>query len=278
MSQFDRLVRVRVGDERGEGFEFGSQFRITFDVTKTLKRDENTMLVRVYNVAPDTRDKLVQSGKFVTLDAGYENLTALASGDLVRAVVKKEPPDSYLELECSDAARAFRDTRVSLSFAAETPVETVLNAVLDSFDLPVSREGVEIEGLYRNGWSFSGRAADALDKVTEKADIIWSVQDGRIELLGKQEPRLGSLIELTPSTGLIASPEKLEDTEGQTETQKGDGYRVRALLNPKLRPGDLVVLESEQVTRGRYRADSVTFTGDMRGNDWIMEAELYAEA
>lgn len=278
MSQFDRLIRVRVGDERGEGFEFGSQFRITFDVSKTLRREENTMLVRVYNVAIETRQKLVQDGKFVTLDAGYENLTTLASGDLVRAVVKKEPPDSYLELECSDAARSFRDTRVSLSFAAETSVSTVLDAVLGAFDFPVSREGVEITGLYRNGWSFSGRAVDALDKVTEKADIIWSVQDGRIELLGKQQPRLGSLIKITPSTGLIASPEKLEDTEGQTEKNKGDGYRVRALLNPKLRPGDLVVLESEQVPRARYRADSVTFKGDMRGNDWIMEVELYAQA
>lgn len=277
MQALGRKVEVLIGDERGEGLRFDERFRVSFDLTKTLEPDGSTGVVQIYNPSNATRDRLVKDAQFIVINAGYDGspLEELFSGDVVRSVYVHERPDTFLEFEMVDAARALRDSRIALAFAAGTPIQLVLDAVLNRLDLPVEPSGFQVDGIYQQGIAFSGRARDALNKVTAKAGVTWSIQDGRVQLLRPDDPEVTGAVRLTPQTGLIASPEKLDDRESETEANKGPGYIIQSLLNPKIRPGSRLLLSAEGIEEAEFIIDAVSHTGDIRGNDWRTEAEVY---
>ena len=274
---FDRRVEVLIGDERGEGLRFDERFRITFEVTKDREPDGGDGSVQIYNVGDASRDRLIKDGQFVVINCGYADgpLEELFSGDVTRSVFVHDRPDTYLEFELVDGARALRDTRLALSFAAGTEVQTVLDEILESLDFPVDPSDFEVGGIYQEGVAFSGRARDALQRVAQKAGFIWSIQDGRVQLRTLDDPEVTSVPKITPRTGLIASPERLDDRESETERNAGAGFVVRSLLNPKIRPGQGVVIESRDIDGDEFIVDTVSHKGDTRGNDWTTEAEVY---
>ena len=274
---FDRRVEVLIGDERGEGLRFDERFRITFEVTKDREPDGGEASVQIYNVGDPSRDRLIKDGQFVVINCGYADspMEELFSGDVTRAVFVHDRPDTYLEFELVDGARALRDTRLSLSFAAGTTVQTVLDDILESLDFPVDPSDFQVDGIYQEGVAFSGRARDALQRVAQKGGFIWSIQDGRVQLRTLDDPEVTSVPKITPRTGLIASPERLDDRESETERNAGAGFVVRSLLNPKIRPGQGVVIESRDIDGDECIVDTVSHKGDTRGNEWTTEAEVY---
>ena len=91
---------------------------------------------------------------------------------------------------------------------------------------------------------------------------------------------IGDLVTLNPQSGLIGSP-----------TQTIDGLTVNSLLNPNIRPGAAIHVETGLVNTasivtpltaqdymptldvdGRYKAYSVTHVGDTRGQEWYTES------
>ena len=275
--QFGRVARVTIGPRGGQGVAVDQRFRVTFRVSKSLGRETNSMEARIYNLGERTRQRLLDQGEVMQIEAGYEDAEeVLAIADITRAIVRRNPPDVILEVQCQDGAVALRDRKINLSFEAGASVDRVLSAVADELALGRRDTGATPEGAYREGVSFSGPAAEVLDKVTRKAGLTWSIQDGDLQLLEPYAPAQSRGVLLTPGTGLIDAPEPLDDPEGRTEQRAGSGYRARALLNPKIRPGEVLVLESAEVPRTELRIDSVEHVGDTRGQDWYTEAELYA--
>jgi len=277
MRAFNRKIEVLIGDERGEGLSFDERFRISFEVTKTREPGGGDGLLQIYNVADATRDRLIKDGQFVVVNCGYAEapMEELYSADVTRAVYVHDRPDTFLEFELVDGARALRDTRISLSFAAGVKVQTVLDEVLGKLDFPVEPSDFQVEGIYQQGVAYSGRAREALNSLAAKAGFLWSIQDGRVQLRKLDEPEVTTVPKITPRTGLLESPERLNDTESETERNAGSGYLVRSLLNPKIRPGQGVVLEARGIEGDEFLVDTVTHKGDTRGNDWMTEAEVY---
>ncbi len=162
------------------------------------------------------------------------------------------------------------------SFAAGATVDRVLNRIAEELALARRATGVEITGVYQEGVSFSGTAKDALDQVTRKAGLTWSIQNRELQILDRVDASQSRGPLLTPSTGLLDSPSPLEETGEENERRRGTGYEVRSILNPKIRPGERVVVESRDV-EGQFRVDTVVHKGATRGNDWISTAEAFAD-
>lgn len=275
MPRFDRRVRVRVGPGGGTGVLVDERFRVAFRVVKTLGTEVNTSDVRIYGLSQDTRQRILSEGEVVQIEAGYAIGTeVLGIADITRAVVLRQPPDIITLLECGDGVRALRDRKVSLSFEAGATVQRVLDRIAQELALGQRATGVQVDGVYQEGVSFSGTAKEALNRVTQRAGVTWSIQDGTLQILGSVAPAPGRGVLLTPETGLLASPERLDDVGLKTDRERTTGWRVRSLLNPKIRPGERLVIESAEV-QGEYRIDTVEHAGDTRGNDWFTEAEVY---
>lgn len=276
MQLFDRRCTVTIGPEGDSGLSFDQRFRISFRVIKSLSSETNAMNVQIYGLSQSTRDRVLTGDQILQIEAGYrEGTEVLAVADVTRSVAQVRPPEIITTFDCQDGVKALRDRKIALSFAPDTQVSRVLDRIAQELALGDRATGAEVEGVYRNGVTISGTVREALDKVTRKAGVTWSIQDRELQILDRVESAQGRGVLLSPRTGLIDSPERLDDEEAQNERRAGSGYKVRSLLNPKIRPGDQLVLESATAS-GQFRIDRVEHVGDTRGEDWYTEAEVYA--
>ena len=277
MILFDRRCAVTVGEEGGTGTRIDERFRVVFRVVKTLTTDTNVSDVQIFGLGDSLRQQFLVPGQVMQIEAGYaEGSEILSIADITNASIQRQPPEIITKLECQDGAQALKERKVALSFAPETPVQRVLDKLAQELALGQRVTGVEVQGVYRNGLTLSTTIRDALNRVTRKAGVTWSIQDRQLQILDREQASQGQGVLLNPTSGLINSPERIDDPENEEELRRGVGYRVRSLLNPKIRPGEQLILESADV-EGQFRIDTVEHTGDTRGNEWYTEAEVYAD-
>lgn len=277
---FDRRVAVTIGPAGGEGVRLDERFNIEFLVKKTVGSELNSISCTIFGLSDDTRSRIIRQNQVIQIEVGYaEGPQLLAIGSVTRAVTEHRSPEIMTVIEAADGAKELRDTNISLSFDGPVSAQRVLDTIAGRFRFGRRQTGATagLSSKYENGFSFSGPVRNALDSVTGKAGVGWSIQDGELQILDRFESSAGRGVLLTPDTGLIESPRKLEDSESESNRRKGAGYEVRSLLNPKIRPGESVVVRSRDVD-GQFRVDSVEHSGSIRGQDWYSTAEVFSDA
>lgn len=301
---FNRVCSLVIGAEGGTGKEL-SGLRIAFSIEKGSTKSPNKCSVKVWNTAPATRSLIEVIGNVVILKTGYsEDIGAatIFSGNVTRALTVKEGPDWVTELELEDGFLEFRDTKVSLSFAAGVTAKQVLTDISKRFGLPVRPLPADTGNkTYPAGFAFVGRVRDAMDKVCENAGLEWSIQNREVQVIKKGGVFKRQAYVLSSDAGLIGSPtsesktmtEKAAAKDGITSKQSGVrtttkkdkdgtvqqmlqvlGYKVVSLLQPLIEPGGYVQLKTAGIKGEFFRVEELTHVGDTHGNDWHTELTL----
>lgn len=301
---FNRICSLVIGAEGGKGKEL-SGLRIAFSIQKGATKSPNQCTVKIWNAAPETRALIEVIGNVLILKAGYiEDIGAMTifSGNVTRALTVREGPDWITELEIQDGFIEFRDTKVSVSFAAGATVQQAIQIISNKFGLPVRNLPADIANKqYTAGFAFVGRVRDAMDKACEHAGVEWSIQNREIQVIKKGGIFKQKAYLLSPDTGLIASPmqesktmtEKAAASEGITASQPGVrkttekdkdgnvqemlqvlGYKVKTFLQPLLEPGGYIQIKSQGIDGQFFRIEELTHTGDTHGNEWFSELTL----
>ena len=125
-----------------------------------------------------------------------------------------------------------------------------------------------IQGNVSTGFVGSGRASEALTAALARAGLVWSIQDGQLDVHAPGEAGVMTVPDLSPSTGLIGSPE----FAAPPKPGKPQRIKFRCLLRPEIRPRSLVVLRSARHS-GTFRVEKVTHSGDARAVPWYSDAE-----
>ena len=267
MTLFRRKIALTVNQTKVE------ELQVDFEVVKSLAKEPNTLSARVYNLSQETREKWTAlNGAGVQLDAGYEEggYGTIFLGKLEGTQTTIEGPDRVTVVEATDG-RYEQSQRISKSYGPGTSVETVARDLIKYIGKGVGnvidklRSGAESGGLantLKNGFVVDGRAFDELDKLARSRGLEASIQDGRIQLLGKNLPNARTAYKLTPETGLIASP--------SVDSKKI--LKCKTLLIPDIVPGRQIVVDSDFV-KGSYRVIRVTYTGSLYGSDFYCAIE-----
>jgi hypothetical protein len=275
-----RAVRVIVGTSASAKVIEG--LRVQFKVKKTTTKEPNCAEVSISNLSETSRASLQSKGVRVILEAGYVgNLAQIFSGDARYISHVREGADWVTKVDLGDGERAYRWARVSESFKAGTTVAAVVSKVAGALGLDTSaavalvREKVREQ--FTQGFTAHGRASDELDRLLTGRGLEWSIQDGRLQVTEVGKPAPGTAILLSASTGLIGSPAygspEKKDGENPSTAKKKHVLKVKSLLQPGIRPGARVQLDSLSV-KGLFRVEAVTHTGDTHGGDWQSEADL----
>ena len=246
--------------------------RVTFRITKTLKKEPNQAEITVYNLAESTRRSLQKKGVHIILDAGYQDtgVFRVFSGHVRTIDHVREGTDWATVFKCGDGERAFRFARVSESFGEGTPVAKVLSKVVGKLGIDPGNLGnqlADISGTFDQGYVASGSTAKVVDELVESIGKTWSIQDGVFQLLDKEGTTSDTVFELTSDSGLIGSPEMgSPDKKG-----KPSKLKLKSLLIP-MKPGRRIKLRSDRYD-GLVRCVACTFTGDTDGGDWYTEIQ-----
>jgi len=99
-----------------------------------------------------------------------------------------------------------------------------------------------------------------LREMAKSANLDLSIQEGELLLTQVGQPLSTTAVVLSPTSGLIGSPQA--GTKGEV--------KARALLLPGLKPKRQVEIKSELVS-GMYVITKAKYTGDTSGNDWYAD-------
>jgi len=190
----------------------------------------------------------------------------------------------------------------------------VVSDIASKFGLTVRTLPSDIaDKQYANGFAFVGRARDGLTKACEFMGLEWSIQNREVQILGKGGVYRKQAYVLSPSSGLIGSPEPEAKTmtdeaaarEGVTAEQTGvtksikagraakklksgktgkagkdqvklqvQGYKAASLLQPLMEPGGYVQLKTRDIDGEFFRIEEVNHVGDTHADDWYSELTL----
>jgi len=303
---FDRVAQLIVGQSGKQGILI-KDLRFTFNIEKTASETLNKSTVRIYNLNPDSRKLVETPNNAVILKAGYaQDIGALTIfvGIVRRSLTVREGCDWITELELDDGLIAYRDSKFSLSFAPGVAGIDVLKAVASKFGLPVCPLPADIVAkAYPTGFSFVGKAREAMARVCAYLGLEWSIQNQEIQIIKKGGHVKRTAIVISPESGMIGSPaleaktmgEKAAAAQGITTNSAGvvkkqsdkklasgkepkerleiQGYRVRSLLQPTLLPGGVVQIKSAGIDNF-FKIEKITHTGDTQGKEWHSEASV----
>jgi hypothetical protein len=276
MSQkFGRSIKLQIGQLLIEEVADRDMLAVSFDVSRSLGGHPNKASIQVLNLSKTSRAKLTLPGKIsVSLAAGYVNdaVTQLFQGDVRYSNLTNEGVDWITKFETGDGSKAAKTARVNKSFRKPKPRDLLreLGRVLQAngikrgnLDAKISEGGI-VAGLneYLGGVVLSGMAVDVMTRVCTDLGYEWSIQDEQIQILRPNETNTDNILRISPSSGLIGSP----------QLGKKGLITFRMLLDGRARPGGPIQLESENLS-GDLRVEKIRHIGDTWGKDWYSDVE-----
>jgi hypothetical protein len=270
---FGRVYRLTVGDVLIDSTTGDEVLDIEFRADRTLKKDPNTLDLRIYNLNEDNRRRLeTQKNPVVQLEAGYEErFGTVFLGDVREVSSVQQPPDWVTQLESGDGEKPTQFDRINKSFRAGTSLPTVIREIAKSMpDIGTGNLNEVADGAalangdqqFVNGVTVSGSASREMSRLIRSAGLEWSIQNQKFQLLEAGQTLATEAVLLTPETGLVGSP---------TVSAKGILNFV-SLLNSDIVPGRQLEVRSRQV-EGFFRVERCTYEGSVSGGGWYVSGE-----
>lgn len=242
---FRRRISISSGGVKLDSPPFDIHFQMQFDTDP----EPNTAIIDIFNLSQDTINRFRRS-QSVVLNAGYEGDTGtILTGtiDESRAfweVARGSGNERILRLEANDAMGRWLNTTISKTYKPGIKASQVIADMLNTFGLEIGSFRVPNDLTYQNGKTFSGSLRTALRQVVADTGASLSINNGAVFIL---PPGVGNRIAfvLNSDTGLVESPERIE-------TEEGEFWRVKSLLNYRFKPNTIIKVESINV-KGFFR-------------------------
>ncbi len=253
--QYLRTLSLIVADSAGNGLDL-SNLRVRFSVKRGDTQTPNSCEARIYNMAKSTTSAIQNEFTQVVLQAGYGGNVSL----LFRGVITQtrrgriDQRDSYLDITSTDGDEAYNYAPMALTLAAGAPPANDLQVFLAAMAKPNLGKIPAITVPVTQGFTsplptngrvrartYFGQARDCLRAFCRSYDLKWSIQDGKLVVIQNGYYIPGEPVVISPSNGLIGVPE-------QTER----GLSLRILLNPSVKIGQLIKLDSSNINQYRY--------------------------
>ncbi|MDN7803095.1 phage protein [Burkholderia gladioli] len=289
-AQFGRKISLIIGPDAGNALDL-SALRIVFHVRRGDTQTPNSLRVRVYNVSDNTSQS-AESKEFtrIVLQAGYEGSYGIIfDGSIVQVRRGREnATDTYLDITAADGDMAYNFAFVNTTLAAGATQADIVNACIRSMATYGVTAGY-IPDLQNNalprGRVLFGLARDHLEVVARTTQTLWSIQDGKLQIVPETSYVPGDVPVIDRKSGMVGMPEQMQN-----------GIKVRMLLNPSIKIGRLIQLDNSSIQQFEYslnfqqqaengflrqqnkiNGDGFYYVmhnevwGDTRGNDWYTE-------
>ena len=251
--QFLRQLSLVVAESNGRGLDFGS-FWCKFKVRRGDMQTPNSLDARIYNIRADTANAIGKKEfTTVSLSAGYPANTGLLFQGTIRQfrIGRVNQLDSYVDITAADGDEAYNFAPISATIPAGSAPDSVRSMIQSALAQAGGQQPIT-QGYTPNfvptqlvrGRVLYGMARDEARAFANQNNCKWSIQNGAVTYIpwvsyvpGGQTPVI------SVATGLIGVPE-------QTQS----GIHIKTLLNPSIKVGQLVRLDS-QINQFRYNLD-----------------------
>lgn len=274
-----RIYEMRIGDiVPGDN----DGLRITFQATHFAGGAFSVAEITIYNVSAYSQRQMLGDGitkkyQFISLEAGYEDLFgAIFVGQIVNVQRHLEDGGATkgIRFFCKSAAKERDDNLINLTLSAETDPVQIIEACAEPFGVEIQFYG-DFSNLKRRsrGTVLQGSPTACMNELSVTFQFDWMVENGAIKIIKRDFALDNQVYVISSGTGMIGSP-AVSDTE----------VGIRYTLNPKIKLGDTIKLESmaprfefsgaffydvpRTIGEGYYKVNSLVFAGDSHGDQW----------
>lgn len=276
-----------------------SDLRFKFEINAMDVESPTNASIRVYNMSEGTAQSVRKEFTEVVVQAGYSgNFGVIFRGTIKQFRKGREnATDTYLDILAADGDIAYNYSVVNRTLAAGSSAEQRIDAAVAAMQPNGVAKGTYVlpntAGTLPRGKVLFGLAKAALRAQTQNIGATWSIDGGKVNVVGLLGYLPGKSVVLNGQTGLVGRPE-----------QTIDGIRARCLMNPKLVVGGTVQIDNKAINQtlqqdpnaapipfnqwvglqqiadlasdGIYRIFVVEYKGDTRGQDWYCDLTLLA--
>ena len=276
MKLFDRQYRFAAG-----GFEVGNTtpeqptaLRINFAVEKADTETPNSARISLWNLNPEQRATLNEKDCFCVLRAGYGNhMPLICTGTVTYVKTLMDGADRETVIEIADGRVPLRDTYVELSYSGKVNNKKIIEDTAEEMGVAVTFSYNAEFADIPNGYTFIGPGRVALDKACDQSGLQWQIYNGVLQVKMERDTMNREAYLLSPDTGLIGIPKKINYSEEGYNLGDQPGWEVVYLLNGAIGVSDYVRLESREV-QGNFRVKWIEMDGDNIQGDWQCTARL----
>lgn len=273
---FNRSINIQITRPKGFFTHGGNQIEIKelraeFIVIKHLGRKPNTCEITISNLSEETRAELEVKPLHVRINVGYgDTVGRLFAGDVRWAESERADSDWRTVIHLGDGERAYRYARVNRSHKSGVTVGAAVREIAESMGLKVPRGLKGLDKQYVAGLSLSGEAAVELDRLLTPLGKRWSIQDGRLMILGEDETRRDIAFVMTGptpgdnGTGVIGSPALGSPARSKEPAR----LKMRHLLREEIVPGGKIQLFTRDFGGSLFKVTRVVHSGDTHGDRW----------
>lgn len=289
--QYLRKATLIIGDDE-EALDL-SEFRFRFTIRRGDIQTPNTADIRIYNLKQSTAQKIKKEFVRVLLQAGYEGSFGTIFDGAIKQIRRgrESQTDTYIDITAADGDEAYNYSVVAISLAAgQTAPVNEIETIIRGMAIHGVNKGYIPENLPGSpaprGEVFYGMSKDHLRRLSASTDAAWSIQDGKVDVIPLTSYKPSSEIPIiNAATGMIGLPE-----------QSQNGIRVKTLLNPNYKIGQLVKIDNKSILQyrnslafgstgqqwsdilanklnddGFYYVMVADHTGDTRGQAWYTD-------
>lgn len=276
----NRVWSLRVGKPGEEGLRWGTPTAanssdpeptaIDFTVLLSSKPRDNLATISLRNISPASLGQLEEEGAIATLRAGWQALSGQIFGGTIakrgvdtsrsdapsHATTVRNSATFITTIEAGESELVLQDTFITKSFARATDNITILKSIASDLGVFLGEESLIDLLSYSGGWTYQGKADQALDELVKDIDAEWSIQAGQLLILKDGQSISEEAYVISPLSGMLGVP-----------SVSKDGIELKSLLLAPLRPSRRIIVRSENVN-GTYIIDEVTHAGSSRGQEW----------
>jgi len=267
-----------------------SALRIKFNTYQSDVQTPNSAVIRIFNLNDTTAKRVQQEFQKVTLSAGYQNgpFGVIFAGTIKQVRRGRvDPTDTYLDILAADGDEGYNFGVIQKALAPGWKPDDVLEEGRKAINADKGYTANMTVAAASRGKVMYGMARDYLRTLTRSQGMVWSVQDGKLQLVPLTSYVPGRVVALNGQSGMIGLPEQ---TEG--------GITVKCLINPAIRIGSAIQINDASIQRaflggnylyaqgrleqlpgfnsllpkisndGLYRVYVAEFSGDTRGHEW----------
>lgn len=300
--QYLRDASLVVGNASGQGLDL-STLRLDFSVMHASVQTPKTAIIRVTNVSKQTAATIKGEFTRVSLSAGYVGALGLLFQGQVRQFRfgRENPTDTYFDIIAADGDQAYSTGFISQVVDKGWTASDLSKQIAAAASAQGLSAGTPPPATGQAGIRpkvMFGPIRDHCRVLAASTGTSWSITDGQLNFATLEVAASPSqqAVVLSPSTGLIGIPK-----------QTIDGLEATCLLNPQIKAGGYVKIDSQYIAAapvdtsyaavqggnlqgagsnqsvaglspsGTYRVVYVDHYGDTRGDPWYSVMSCYAD-
>ena len=180
---FMRRYIMKCGPAKQKGFQIGNvnnateaALHICFSIEKSDAENPNDAKVQIWNLSDNNLKILESKDCSVELRAGYGDVLALIlAGNVTSAITTRENADRMTEMTVVDGNVELRDTSLTISLKGKVNSKDVYKTIANAMGMAVEfGEGLTFKTM-PHGFSYVGKAKNALKKITSYCGHVWSI-------------------------------------------------------------------------------------------------------